>query len=197
MDDKSTLTYTISIVYIRVLSRLYRVWFRQMDNNMYSLSKGIFSPCYLFLIYVSSQLQIWIKMFHFILIYSVLKTCPLWVHWFSSFLHIALAELLESLLRPPYPSSLCTAYSQMRVNCYSNRYFFTRNQTPKTTILIALLMSYIYFFPNCYSNYFQGKKTTYNIFYCQGVDTWKRKGRYKLVYIMAVQKLNVLLSLAL
>lgn len=67
MDGKPTLTYTISIVYIRVLSRLYRVWFRQMDNNVYSLSRGIFSPCYRFLIYVSSQAQIWIKVFYFYL----------------------------------------------------------------------------------------------------------------------------------
>lgn len=147
MDDKSTLTYTISIVYIRVLSRLYRVWFRQMDNNMCSLSKGIFSPCYLFLIYVSSQLQICIKMFHFIFIYSVLKTCPLWVHWFCSFLRIALAELLESLLHPPYPSSLCTAYSQMRVQLlFQSVFLYQESDSQDNNSYCIAYVIYLFFF---------------------------------------------------
>lgn len=100
------------------------------------------------------------------------------------FPRIALAELLESLLHILLILPSCVQpILKWRYDCYFSRYFFTRNQTPKTTILIALLIYLFFLIVILIISRRKKLHTTYST-----VRSWhlKKKGRYKLVYIMAV-----------
>lgn len=134
-----------------------------------------------------------------IFIYSVLKTRSSWAQfWFSSsFPCIALAEPVNHCLHPPYPSFLCTAYSQMNKHVISVCISLPGIRLPRQQFLLHCW--YIYFFLIVILIISKGGKKTIHKYipYCQELMIWKRKEDMLCIHNGSTKKLNVLLSLAL